>query len=131
MIRKLAIAGSSLALAAAPALGLALPASASVQPIVGYTMFNSTCSSGGPCQERIQILGNQNNAATRAWIDCYSILGGFTRLYGGWHTAIGDTSTTPSCDSIGRSGEAGKQWNKTYLYTVTCWSRGGSWNGSC
>lgn len=97
-------------------------------PTVSYHMFNSSCAAGGPCQETVTIDSNPNHASVRAYISCGLQ---FVTLYGGWHTSVGATSTTPSCDGYGEATHAGFQFNMTQHYSVNCWNRGNSWNGFC
>ena len=127
MFRKILAAGggcaAALALAAAP---LVTPAAASTVPGTNYRMYDSSCSFGGPCREQITIASNPSNVAIRAWINCYNAVPNTTTtVWSDWHTAVGFSMITGSCDGLGRSSNAGIQWNKTQQNNGQCWGRNG------
>lgn len=106
----------------------ATSAGAVTSPRVTFTMFDNTCSFGGPCRERIKITSNPSNYSTRGYVNCFNAIPNtqFT-VVSNWITSVGNTAETASCGNLGRSSSAGFEFRKTNTLFVQCWFRGGSW----
>lgn len=103
-----------------------LAAQAVTSPTGPYQMYGNDCNNG-PCGMRFTATSNPNNAAYRAYVIC---LNGTTTV-GGWHTGTGIQSATGECGASTEAEYGEVQWNKTNPSFKICWSRPGSWNGSC
>ena len=102
------------------------PVSATVKPGATYQMYGTSCANG-PCGMRLTITSNPNNASVRAEVDCAN----GTTVYGGWHTAVGETSATPECGGGTSAGSGWEVWNMSQHFLSVCWQRPQNWNGSC
>ena len=104
----------------------AAPAGAVVAPNANYQMYGTACANS-PCGLRVTITENVNNASVRAHLLCSN----GTVVLGGWHTAVGSTSSTPLCGS-GTSAAIGyEEWNMSQHNLKQCWARPAGWNGFC
>jgi hypothetical protein len=118
---SLAAGSSGSALAVSSANHVASSSHRNAPPGVDYQMYGNDCANS-PCGEHVWITSNPNNVSVRAFVQC----GNGTNLYGGWHTSVGQESSTAECGS-GTQAQAGYfQWTMQ-LNDVACWIRPFSW----
>lgn len=103
-----------------------LAAQAVTSPTGPYQMYGTACGNS-PCGERFTATSNPNNAAYRAVVVCSN----GTNSVGGWKTGTGSQSATGECPGSSEAEFGEVEWNKQQLNIKFCWSRPGSWTGTC
>lgn len=92
------------------------------EPHTDYQMYGTDCNNS-PCGEHVFITGNPNNVSIRAVVNCQP---SDVYKYGGWHTSVGDESSTAECGNSDEAENGEMQWTM-FPNTDFCWLRGESW----